>query len=57
MKMANFTIVIESEYGCEVNLCDFDDITEARKFCNSYNWQYEDENGFCWTMCIRHNRV
>lgn len=54
--MAECTVMIESEGGCEIALCDFDTAEEARKFCNSYCWTYEDENGFCWEMFIRHNR-
>lgn len=53
----NFTVVLESEDGCEVDAFDFADEAEAIKFCNAYGWIWEDENGFHWDMVIRDNRI
>ena len=53
--MADYTVVLESNGGCEVDMFDFDTEDEAREFCNAYGWLWEDENGFVWEMTIRHN--
>lgn len=55
--MLDYTITIESEGGTEYDLIDFDDIKEARKFCNQYDWLWKDENDFHWEMSIRDNRL
>jgi hypothetical protein len=49
--------MIESEGGTERELMGFDDIEEARRFCNMWDWLWEDENGFHWEMSIRDNRM
>lgn len=54
---SNITVVLESQDGCEIDMFDFDDEVEARKFCNAYDWQWEDEYGFIWEMVIRDNRI
>lgn len=55
--MKNYTVVIESEGGTELDLAHFDSVKEARYFCDHYDWMWEDENGFHWEMCIRNNLI
>ena len=55
--MKNYTVVIESEGGTEMDLAHFDTVKEARYFCDHYDWMWEDENGFHWEMCIRNNLI
>ena len=56
-KMKNYTVVIESEDGVEMDLAHFDTAKEARYFCDHYDWLWADENGFHWEMCIRDNLI
>ena len=39
----------------ERNLYYCDTIEEAEEFCNYYEWEFVDENGFPWDMEIREN--
>lgn len=55
--MKDYTVMIESEGGTERELIEFDDIEEARRFCDMWDWFWEDENGFHWEMSIRDNRL
>jgi hypothetical protein len=47
--------MIESEWGCECPLITFDNIDEARKFCDEFDWVFVDENEFHWEMSIETN--
>lgn len=55
--MKDYTVMIESEGGVDRELMEFDDITEARRFCDQFDWLWEDENGFHWEMSIADNRL
>ena len=54
-EFVNYTIVLESEGHCSVDMFDFDDLFEAERFCKQNDWLWEDENGFVWEMAIRYN--
>lgn len=32
--------------------CSTETIEEATKICELYNWEFEDENGFVWSLEI-----
>lgn len=54
--MGDFTVMLTSDGGLQVEMFDFDFESEARQFCEDNDWILTDDNGFCWNMFIRDNR-
>ena len=52
-----FTVFIGSAGGTKLYLASFYTELEAASFCNDYNWEYKDENGFVWDMDYEENFV
>lgn len=56
MKNLSYTVMIESEWGYDQRpLITFDNIDDARRFCNEFDWIFVDENEFHWEMYIETN--
>lgn len=50
--VSSVTVKITSGGGTEYELAQFNSYDEAEEFCEEYNWQYLDSNGFVWEMFI-----